>query len=85
MELIDAIQSLRDAGAVVMLPEPERRALSLREAARVLSVSVDWFRDHLVEFPNAYRLPGGGRNGGELRIPARDLQAFEKRFRVLPA
>jgi hypothetical protein len=84
MELIDAIQSLRAAGAVVMLPEPERRALSLREAARALSVSVDWFRDHLDEFPHAYRLPGGGRNGGELRIPARDLQAFERRFRVVP-
>lgn len=85
MDIAEAIQSLRAAGAVVMLPEPERRALSLREAARVLSVSVDWFRDHLDEFPNAFRLPGGGRNGGELRIPARDLQSFERRCRVLPA
>lgn len=83
MELQTLIQSLRDAGLVIQeRPQPERRAYSLGECALALGVSVDWMRDHLHEFPNAYRLPGGG-NGGALRIPVRDLDAFEKRRRIL--
>lgn len=84
MSVEQAIQVLRAAGAVVQIAPPARRAYSLREAGTQLGVSADWMRDHLHEFPHAYRLPGGGANGGELRIPERDLEAFEKRRRVRP-
>ena len=80
----EAIQVLRQAGAVIHMPGPPRRAFSLGEAGEQLGVSARWMREHLAEFPHAYRLPGGGANGGELRIPERDLEAFEKRRRIQP-
>jgi hypothetical protein len=85
MELSQAIATLRAAGAVVVVSESERSALDLAAAAQRLSVSTKWLRAHLGEFPNAYRLPGGGVNGGELRIPVRDLAALERRAKVQPA
>lgn len=84
MELQEAILTLRAAGAVVMIAPSERRALPPVEAGQRLGVSVRWVKEHLGEFPNAYRLPGGGSNGGELRIPVRDLDAFEQRRKVQP-
>lgn len=82
MDLQSFIESLRAGGLVIQERAPaERRAFSLAECALALGVSVDWMRDHLGEFPNAYRLPGGG-NGGALRVPVRDLDAFEKRRRI---
>lgn len=84
MSIEVALKTLLDAGAQIVMPSPggERRALALPEAGRVLGVKSDWFRDHMSEFPNAYRLPGGGQNGGAWRIPLRDLDAFERRRKV---
>ena len=75
MSIEEAISSLnQSAGAV-----------DVRAAALRLSVSVDWIREHLGEFPNTYRLPAGSareRNVGALRVPVRDLVAFEARRRI---
>ena len=67
----------------------EGDSLRLTAAAKRLSVSPDWMRDHLELFPNAWRLPAGersvngeGRNVGELRIPVADLLAFQERQRI---
>jgi len=82
MTVQEAIRVLTDAGAVFLLPQIERKSLSLSEAGERLGFSGEWVREHLNEFPNAWRAPGGGANGGELRIPVRDLDAFERRLRL---
>jgi hypothetical protein len=63
--------------------------LTVREAAAVLSTGVDWVRDHLPEFPNAWRLPAGAaqtatgaRNVGEIRIPRPDIEALAARYKL---
>ena len=71
------------AGGVV-ISAPSQRHLSLAEAAKALDVSSTWVRDHLAEFPHAWRLPGAGRVG-ELRIPSRDVEALAARRRINPA
>lgn len=84
MELHEALDVLRANGAVVVAPATERH-LSLQGAALSLDLSLDWFRDHLDEFPNAWRLPAGsaaGRNVGELRIPLKDIEALAERQRI---
>lgn len=76
-----AIRLLTQCGAVVTVAASPG-SVSLRGAASRLDVSVDWVRSHLEEFPNWYRLPAGatnGRNVGEIRIPIRDLESFERR------
>lgn len=80
MELTDAIHALAKAGVALALPQP--RHLSLAQAAEVLDVKPTWVREHLAEFPNAWRLPAAGQSG-ELRIPISDVQALAKR-RKLP-
>jgi len=82
MEVSDAIKVLTAAGAVFSLPPVSRRSLSMSEMRVRLGFSPDWVVKNLKEFPNAWRAPGGGRNGGELRIPERDVEAFEQRRRV---
>ena len=83
MDLAEAIRVLSAAGGVVTVPA-ESGSLSVEAAGARLGFSADWVRDHLAEFPNAWRAPGGRRaNGGDLRIPARDLAAFEKRQRII--
>lgn len=77
-EVLRAIQVLTSIGAVFSVPE-SKGSLPLDQAGARLGFSADWVREHLAEFPNAWRAPGGGRNGGELRIPVRDLDAFERR------
>lgn len=75
MSLEDAIKSLNQSAG----------SLALSSAAARLDVSPDWIRAHLEEFPNVWRLSAGsakGRNVGELRIPVRDLVAYEERRRV---
>ena len=81
MELSEAISELTRAGAVFAVPAASG-SLSLSLAAQRLDVSPSWVRQHLEEFPGAWRLPAGSRgdrNVGELRIPVRDLEALEKR------
>lgn len=59
-----------------------RRSLTLQAVAERIGFSRAWVADHLAEFPNAWRAPGGGMNGGELRVPERDVLAFERRRKV---
>lgn len=80
-ELANALRLLTQLGAVVTLPASVG-SVAIRTAAARLDVSADWIRDHLEEFPNWWRLPAGSANGqnvGEIRIPIRDLEAFERR------
>jgi len=78
-ELEAAIQLLASSGVVFTLPPA--RHLSLPEAASRLDVGPGWVRDHLSEFPHAWRLPSNGQ-AGELRIPAPDVDALAKRRRI---
>lgn len=92
--LRDAIRLLTAAGATISLPS--QRHLSLRSAAAELDCGVTWLREHIAEFPNAWRMPGGELRVpsgdvseakrrvqlGELRIPVRDIEALAKRGRL---
>lgn len=71
MSVQEAITTLERAGFT------NQRHLGLRAAAERLDFSVDWVRDHLDEFPNAWRAPGG-----ELRIPVRDVEALAVRCKL---
>jgi len=82
-DVAKAIQVLQAAGAVFSFPPSRVRSLCVAQVCERLQVSRRWITEHLQEFPHAYRLPGGGQNGGELRIPERDLEAFEHRQRVV--
>ncbi len=76
MSVDQAIATLKDAGAVFCVSVGEGH-LSLAEASRRLDCSTRWVRNHLAEFPNAWRMPGG-----ELRIPARDVEALAARNKL---
>lgn len=79
-ELKRAIGVLADAGAVFVVPGMPS-AMSVGSVAVAIELKPDWVRGHLDEFPNWFRLPGGGQNGGEIRIPLRDLEKFMERRR----
>lgn len=84
MSLDKAIEALTAAGAVFILKTADG-SLSVDAASKRLDVGKNWIRDHLEEFPNAWRLPArsaGERNVGELRIPVRDIEALEARQRL---
>ena len=82
MDIFEAIDVMTKAGAVVLGPF-RITSVSLEVAGASLGFSADWVRDHIDEFPNAWRAPGGRRtNGGELRVPLEDLSAFVKRQRI---
>lgn len=78
MELNEAIRALSAAGAVVVVSPGKH--LSLASAAVELDCSTKWVREHLREFPNAWRMPGG-----ELRIPKRDVDALAERKKIKKA
>jgi hypothetical protein len=80
-DLANAIRVLTQAGAVICTNQPH---YSIGNAARQLDVSKGWMREHLQEFPNAWRLPGAGESG-EWRFPARDIEALARRRRQQPA
>jgi len=88
MSLDRAIAVLKTAG-VSFFVAPSEGSLSLESASRRLDVSTDWMREHLDEFPNAWRLPaassGLNQPAGQLRIPIRDLDAFEDRRKIKKA
>lgn len=77
-DLQTAVEVLSRAGAVVLLPDT-RRAFSVESVATLIDLKVGWVKCHLDEFPNWWRLPGGGQNGGEIRIPSKDVDAFMER------
>jgi hypothetical protein len=90
VSLADVLTVLRRAGGRVfcVLPGADD-SLPLTEAAARLGVGKDWMREHIAEFPGAWRLPAGSRkvaggscNVGQLRIPIRDLLALQERQRL---
>lgn len=82
-DLANAIEVLQKHGAVFLFPKDLRtRALTIGQVQERIQFSRSWIMAHLREFPNVYRAPGGGENGGELRFPERDVEAFEQRRRV---
>jgi hypothetical protein len=82
MDVIQAIKVLKDAGAVFCLPPESKRSLTLDEVEERLRFGRTWIIKNLAEFPGVWRAKGGGRNGGELRIPERDVDAYVKRQRI---
>lgn len=56
----------------------DKRHLSVGAVAVRLDCSTDYVRDHLSDFPNAWRMPGG-----EIRIPSRDVEALARARRFL--
>lgn len=54
-----------------------KRHLSLAAVAARIDMSPKYVREHLADFPNAWRLPGG-----EIRIPTRDVEALERARRI---
>lgn len=82
MELDEAIKTITAAGGVFTAP-PESH-LSLKAAAKRMDCAPKWIREHLGEFPNAWRMPSAG-GGGEIRIPERDVDALAKKRRLLRA
>jgi hypothetical protein len=73
MSDIDAIKALHKCAAIF----GQKKHLSLAGVAENLSVSVRYVRDHMEEFPGAFRLPGG-----DIRIPARDVEALAMAGRI---
>jgi hypothetical protein len=80
--LAQAVRVLTEAGAVFSVPSISRRSWTLEQTAAEIGFSISYVRKHLAEFPNAWRAPGGGDNGVELRIPVSDVDAFMARRRI---
>lgn len=54
-----------------------KRSLSLAAVAARIDFSTKYVREHLSDFPNAWRA-----SGGEIRIPVRDVVALERSRRI---
>lgn len=84
MDAAELVEWLARSGVVVMPPGAAKcQAYAVSTVAALLDVKVDWVKDHLDQFPGWWRLPGGGRNGGEIRILATAVEAFQRRQRPL--
>ena len=70
----DAVQLFQKCAEVF----EDRRYLTMASVAARLDCSYDYVRDHLSEFPGAWRMPGG-----DIRIPARDVEALAKDRRFI--
>lgn len=70
MSVMEALLVLKEAGVNVCVPS-EIKHYSLKSAGERLDCSAKYLREHLAEFPNAWRM-----TGGEIRIPAKDLEAW---------
>ena len=68
----EAIKVLMTAGAVFSMPTGKH--LCLKSVGAKLNCSAKYVREHLDEFPNAWRMPGG-----EIRVPESDVEALAKR------
>lgn len=75
MTVREAIRVLTEAGAVFSVPAAKH--LSLAAVGTKLDCSARYVREHLAEFPNAWRMPGG-----ELRVPEGDVEELAKRGNV---
>jgi len=69
-EITQAVETLRAAGWSFLVPSILRYH-SVLETAAALRVNPKWVKEHLDEFPNAIRLPGG-----QLRIPFSAIVSF---------
>lgn len=79
-EICRAVDTLRQAGAVVVLSGRAAAAvrfLTREEVAEALQLSVSWVRQHESEFPNRIKVPGG-----DVRIPLADVEAAIERWRA---
>jgi len=80
-EIERAIAVLSAAGAFFKVEVKCGRSLTLEQVEERIGLGRLWITRHLNEFPGAWRVPGGG-NGGRLRIPERDVEAFIERMRI---
>ena len=80
-EVIRALEVLRDVGGLIVVPESVAgrrfQFVPPAEAAQMVSMSIDWLRNHLDEFPSTIKLPGG-----DLRISLDDIEAVLDRMRL---
>lgn len=79
-EICRAVETLRSAGAVVVLGGRAATAIKLMsrdEVAEALGVSVSWVRAHEQEFAGRVKVPGG-----DVRIPVADVEAAIERWRA---
>lgn len=75
-EINQAAETLRAAGFSFSMPA-RIRFLSVTEAADVLRINPKWIKEHLSEFPDSVRLPGG-----QIRIPFSAIKDFAARHRA---
>jgi len=75
-EITQAVETLRAAGWTFVVPS-NIRYYSVHETAAALRVNPKWVKEHLDDFPNAMRLPGG-----QLRIPFSAIQSFASNHRA---
>jgi hypothetical protein len=84
VEIAHALETLAASGAIIVVPETvagrRLEMVSLGTAADMLSVSTDWMRNHLEEFPQVAKYPGG-----DIRIPIDDLIKAVKNWRMRKA
>jgi len=76
MSDLEAIRLIQRAAGVF----EQRRHLCLSAVASRLDCSPKWVREHLGLFPGAWRMPGG-----EIRVPARDVEALAEAGKFLKA
>ena len=69
----EALKLLRE---VIAAFEPNRH-LSIRETALRLDCSSQYVREHLILFPNAWRMAGG-----DIRIPVKDIEAMISKSKI---
>lgn len=78
----DALRSILDAfvrGGVSVVAPNTQRCFSVGTVAALIEMKPAYVKKHIDEFPGWFRLPGGGQNGGEIRIPERAVTAFQQR------
>lgn len=81
-EIERAIAVLTAAGAFFNIQVKAGRSLTLEQVEERIGLGRLWITRHLAEFPGAWRVPANGANGGRLRIPERDVEAFIERQRI---
>jgi hypothetical protein len=77
MKITDFIPILEKCAGIFA---EQQKHLSLGAAAARLDCSPKYLREHLSDFPNAWRLPGG-----EIRIPVKDIESLARARRFLRA
>jgi len=81
VDVARALSVLTAAGAVVQSPPRRLRLFSISDTADMLSVSANWVREHLSDFPGAVDLGGGTK---EIRIPESDVIRLVDARRLFP-